>query len=52
MADTPQNTAQKQPEPPGARPDFATIGGIGLALAGILGGLLVEKGSLQDVAED
>jgi hypothetical protein len=52
MADTPQNTVQKQPKPPGARPDFATIGGIGVALAGILGGLLVEKGSLQDVPED
>ncbi|HUB82528.1 MAG TPA: flagellar motor protein [Bryobacteraceae bacterium] len=33
------------------RPDFATFGGIAVAFAGILGGLLVEKGSLQDVAQ-
>ncbi len=33
------------------RVDFATIAGIGLALAGILGGLILEKGSIQDVAQ-
>src|SRR5438270_13906626 len=33
------------------RPDFATLGGIALAAAGILGGLLLEKGSLEDVAQ-
>jgi chemotaxis protein MotA len=33
------------------RPDYATLGGLALALAGILGGLLLEKGSLQDVAQ-
>jgi chemotaxis protein MotA len=58
MADAPPKTdpksasaGSKQPKPPGNRPDFATIGGIALALAGILGGLLLEKGSLQDVAQ-
>lgn len=55
MADALPISAQKQaptaPKPPGARPDFATIGGIAVALAGILGGLLMEKGSLQDVAQ-
>jgi chemotaxis protein MotA len=30
---------------------MATLGGISLALAGILGGLLLEKGSIQDVAQ-
>src|SRR3954447_22408575 len=34
-----------------ARPDFATIGGLFLALAGIIGGLLLEKGSLQDLSQ-
>ena len=52
MADALPTSAQKKvtaTKPPGARPDFATIGGI--AVAGILGGLLLEKGSLQDVAQ-
>src|SRR5579872_5307942 len=34
-----------------ARPDFATIGGLVLALAGIAGGLILEGGRLQDVAQ-
>ena len=33
------------------RPDIATLGGIAVALGGILGGLLLEKGSIQDVAQ-
>jgi chemotaxis protein MotA len=51
MAETPAKAAPKPPKAPGLRPDFATLGGIALALAGILGGLLLEKGSLQDVAQ-
>jgi chemotaxis protein MotA len=39
------------PKPPSRRPDFATLAGIAVALAGILGGLLLEKGSIQDVAQ-
>jgi chemotaxis protein MotA len=35
----------------GLRPDIATIAGLALALAGIIGGLLMEKGSIQDVAQ-
>ena len=35
----------------GTHPDLATLGGIGLALAGIIGGLLLEKGSISDVAQ-
>ncbi len=34
-----------------ARFDVATLAGIVLALAGILGGLLLERGSIQDVAQ-
>jgi flagellar motor component MotA len=34
-----------------ARPDFATLAGLALAAAGILGGLLLEKGSLSDIAQ-
>lgn len=33
------------------RPDFSTILGIALAAAGIIGGLILEKGSIQDVAQ-
>lgn len=57
MADTPLATARpvgqtaKVPKKAGARPDFATLAGIAVALTGILGGLLLEKGSLQDVAQ-
>jgi chemotaxis protein MotA len=58
MADVSPNTARKtaspppqMPKPQGSKPDFATIGGIAVALAGIVGGLLLEKGSLQDVAQ-
>ena len=31
--------------------DIATVAGIAVALAGILGGLILEKGSIQDVAQ-
>jgi len=53
MAETakPQNTYTPGPKKAGFRPDFATLSGIALALAGILGGLILEKGSIQDVAQ-
>src|SRR4051812_2340694 len=35
----------------GLRPDIATLAGIALALAGIVGGLLLENGSIQDIAQ-
>jgi chemotaxis protein MotA len=35
----------------GARPDLASLAGIAVALTGIIGGLLLEKGSVQDVAQ-
>jgi len=33
------------------RPDFSTLVGISLALAGLIGGLLLERGSIQDIAQ-
>ena len=56
------NKAQKQgpgPEPaPKAAPkgavsklDLSTLAGIGMAVAGIIGGLLLENGSLQDILQ-
>ncbi len=47
----PQTKAAATPRRPGLRPDIATLGGIAVALAGIVGGLLLEKGSIQDVAQ-
>jgi chemotaxis protein MotA len=35
----------------GLRPDFSTLAGIVIALAGIIGGLLLEKGQIQDVVQ-
>src|SRR5580698_6232614 len=35
----------------GRRPDLATMGGLALALAGILGGLVLEQGRVRDVAQ-
>jgi len=43
--------AKSGPAKSALRPDFSTLGGIALALSGILGGLLLEKGSIQDVAQ-
>ncbi|HLI83462.1 MAG TPA: flagellar motor protein [Bryobacteraceae bacterium] len=50
MADAPK-TAKPGAKSGGVKPDLATLAGIGLALAGILGGLILEKGSIQDVAQ-
>jgi len=35
----------------GLRPDFATLGGILLAVAGIVGGLILEGGELADITQ-
>jgi chemotaxis protein MotA len=40
-----------QPAKAGLRLDISTLAGIGVALAGIIGGLLLEKGSIQDVVQ-
>jgi chemotaxis protein MotA len=34
-----------------SRPDVATLAGIAVALAGIIGGLLLEKGKIQDIMQ-
>ena len=57
MAEKPDSKTKAKKAPPGPpkgggrRPDVATLAGIGLAAAGIIGGLLLEKGSIQDVAQ-
>jgi len=52
---TPEKDPKKKPgaaaKPPGFKPDLSTLAGIAVALAGILGGLLLEKGKIQDVAQ-
>ncbi len=35
----------------GLRPDFSTLGGLALAVGGILGGLLLEGGKITDVSQ-
>ena len=35
----------------GIRPDIATIGGLALALGGIVGGLMLEGGKLRDISQ-
>ena len=43
--------AKAPPRKPALRPDLSTLAGIGVALTGIIGGLLLEKGNIQDVAQ-
>jgi len=43
--------AESNPKKSATRPDFATLGGLALAAAGILGGLLLEGGKLTDIAQ-
>jgi chemotaxis protein MotA len=50
-ADAPASNGNPSKAGGGLRIDLATISGIGLAMAGIIGGLLLEKGSIQDVAQ-
>jgi chemotaxis protein MotA len=52
MADAlPQSVKKAAPKRPGFKPDLATLSGIAVALLGILGGLFLENGSIQDVAQ-
>ena len=46
-----ENTKAAKPKTPKAQLDFATLGGLAVALAGILGGLVLEDGRIQDVAQ-
>jgi chemotaxis protein MotA len=47
----PPDGKAKPPKKPGSRPDIASLAGLALALGGILGGLILEKGQFQDVAQ-
>jgi chemotaxis protein MotA len=47
-ASKPQAVKKKAPKD---RLDLSTLGGVGIALAGIIGGLVLEKGSIQDIAQ-
>jgi chemotaxis protein MotA len=49
--DAPNGAGKKPAKAAGARPDLATLGGIALAMAGIIGGLILEKGSIQDLSQ-
>jgi chemotaxis protein MotA len=55
MSEDRQKTRDPAPGPtprkPSARPDFATFGGLALALAGILGGLVLEGGNIREIAQ-
>src|SRR5271170_7707798 len=57
MADTPRAGPEKGKVDPwtkkaaGSRPDLASIGGIALALVGIVGGLLMEGGRIKDISQ-
>jgi len=54
MAEPVKPAPQSAPAPRKAsaiKPDLSTVAGIGLAALGIIGGLLLEKGSLQDIAQ-
>jgi chemotaxis protein MotA len=43
--------AKAPPRKPAVQPDLSTLAGITVALTGIIGGLLLEKGNIQDVAQ-
>jgi chemotaxis protein MotA len=48
---TPPDPANKTKKTSGRRPDLATLGGLALAVGGILGGLVLEQGKVKDVAQ-
>src|SRR5579871_6390922 len=50
-ANTPAQGKAGAAKAAGARPDFATLGGILLAFGGILGGLIMEGGRIKDVSQ-
>jgi len=55
VAEKPKTETVKRPaappKPSSFKPDLATIGGAALALLGLIGGLLLEKGSIGDIAQ-
>jgi chemotaxis protein MotA len=50
-AEPKKKTPAATPKGGATKPDLATVGGIALALTGLIGGLLLEKGSIMDVAQ-
>jgi chemotaxis protein MotA len=50
-ASTAKEPAKPKAKKSAMKPDIATLAGIVLALAGILGGLILEKGQIQDVLQ-
>lgn len=51
MAPTTEPTPDSARKKAGRKPDLASLGGLALALAGILGGLVLEQGRVRDVAQ-
>ena len=45
------NAPAHSPKVPGLRIEFSALAGIALALSGIVGGLLLEKGSIHDIVQ-
>jgi chemotaxis protein MotA len=51
MADAAENRNAAPKKKESLKPDLGTLAGIAIALAGIIGGLLLEKGRIQDIAQ-
>jgi chemotaxis protein MotA len=51
MAPGTSSPPRKKTKGPGLKPDLATVGGLVLAVGGILGGLLMEGGRITDVSQ-
>src|ERR1035437_8261563 len=51
LTKAPESAAIKAAKTGGLRLDLSTASGIALAMAGIIGGLLLEKGSIQDLTQ-
>jgi len=51
MAEKNQTPASGGAKKSSSKPDIGTIGGIAMALGGILGGLILEKGQMRDISQ-
>ena len=51
MAETGSETKPAAASAPRGTPDWASLGGIAVALVGILGGMLLENGKIKDIAQ-